>query len=61
MDIEKAARYYEKAIQLGAHFLKIDLDRVFDQTVIYKAQNPNYKKIEIKEEEYYKQKMRIIL
>jgi len=53
MDIEKAAMFYDKAIKLGVKFLKIDLDRIYDQTVIYKRLNPIYKKCDAKEEELY--------
>lgn len=61
IDIELAAHYFAEAIKLGDHSRKIDLDKIYDKTVKFKKENPNYEKTKIGKKEYCKEKMKVFL
>lgn len=60
-DIEKAAKFYARAIDEGSFYYKKYLDGIYDSTVEFKAKNPQYKKIDKDNKKFLDEKMKIIL
>lgn len=59
-NVDKAAKYYKELIDIGFFDAKKKLDHLYDQTVTFKEQNPDYKKWEFDYTQFEEQEILLL-
>jgi len=58
--VDKAAKHYKELIDQGFFDAKKKLDNLYDQTVVFKQQNPDYKKWEFDYNQFEEQEILLL-